>query len=169
MSLLKEKFSGGRGHSPAVDQIEAVTSGLPEAGSPKTTPEMVRRTRMVELHEEEFTGSGEGGVTCPPGGISCPRRTSTPEIVRIRTTEAAALEKESPSKASEAKVKGCDTKNNVEKDKQNAKPEVVRYKVESQKSEDRPLSIKEKQGGINPVEEKQQMSQRQVGIINLLL
>ena len=78
LSLLKEKFSGGSrgGHPPSVEAAEQPPS---LETSPSATPEMVRRRVEAGTQDNnEIKSSGS-------------RRTSTPEIVRIRTTEAAAV------------------------------------------------------------------------------
>ena len=73
MSLLKEKFSGGsRGGQSASVEAE---QPLSIENSPSATPEMVRR-RVEAATQDNNENSGR-------------RRTSTPEIVRIRTTEEA--------------------------------------------------------------------------------
>ena len=73
MSLLKEKFSGGsRGGQSASVEAE---QPLSIENSPSATPEMVRR-RVEAATQDNNENSGL-------------RRTSTPEIVRIRTTEEA--------------------------------------------------------------------------------
>ena len=81
LSLLKEKFSGGSRGGGGRDHPPSVEAGgdqpLSLETSPSATPEMVRRRRFE-------TGTEDNNE------ISCPRRTSTPEIVRIRTTEAVA-------------------------------------------------------------------------------
>ena len=77
LSLLKEKFSGGSrgGHPPSVEAAEQPQS---LETSPSATPEMVRRRVEAGTQDNnEIKSSGS-------------RRTSTPEIVRIRTTEAAS-------------------------------------------------------------------------------
>ena len=77
LSLLKDKFSSGScgGHPPSVEAAEQPQS---LETSPSATPEMVRRRVEAGTQDNnEIKSSGS-------------RRTSTPEIVRIRTTEAAA-------------------------------------------------------------------------------
>ena len=79
MGLLKEKFSGsGSSRERASQSVQGHEVGETkiQSGSANATPEMVRR--RIEVAEDNEAG-----------GKSQNRRTSTPEIVRIRTTRGA--------------------------------------------------------------------------------
>ena len=127
MSLLKEKFAGRK--LTSVETDEDVLSEA-EAGA-EATPEMIRH--RIEAGDED-------GIV---GG--CQRRTSTPEIVRIRTVGENQASVVSPTLPSESNNRGyCSPEvirhglrstEATEEAQQRCRPisaaEVVRYKVES--------------------------------------
>ena len=125
--MLKERFSrsssrdGGNhqhaaaGNSAGATAITAASVGnagnvdvLEMSTSANVTPEMVRRTRLHAPDDSDAIASLQ-------------RRTSTPEVVRIRTTTAASAASKQISSESEAGANGVTTASS------SSRAEVIRH------------------------------------------